>query len=70
MLHKQIQKDLLSGIDLNQFSYLITVLKGKEKIFRKELIDHFIKKYKAKVEIKEFYIYVEPLLGANLSQDD
>ena len=70
MLQNQIQKDLLNGIDLNQFSYLKTVLKGKEKIFRREIVDYFIKKYRAKVEIHEFYMYVDPILGTDLSKDD
>ena len=51
MMYDQIQKDLLSGVDLDQFPELKEGLKVKEKIFKKEIIESFIKNYKAKVEI-------------------
>lgn len=67
MLHDQIQKDLLSGIDLDQFEYLKSVLKTKEKIFKKEIVDSYIKNYKVRVEFQESTIYVDPIPGTNLS---
>lgn len=66
-MHDQIQKDLSSGIDLNEFPDLKIVLKGKEKKFKKEIVDHFIKKYHAKVEIQESAMYVDPIAGTHLS---
>jgi len=51
MMYDQIQKDLLSVVDLNKFPELKEGLKVKEKIFREEIIEYFLKNYKAKVEI-------------------
>jgi hypothetical protein len=42
-------------------------LKLKEKIFKKEIIEYFLKNYKAKVEIQDSTMHIDPIPGTYLS---